>query len=315
MSWQIMVSERISSGARTVTVSVDRAGQRLDNFLARHLKNLPRAALYRVIRTGQVRVNGGRAKPSRRLEAGDRIRIPPARLAQASRVEIPPAILQKIEAAIIFEDAGLLVLDKPSGLAVHGGSGVRWGVIDAVRQLRPDAVPELAHRLDRETSGCLLISKNAEFLRSLHEQFRNNETSKRYFCLMDGRLTEDKVIVNEPLKKLEKSGERYMVVDPEGKPAQTEFRLLDHYSGFSFVEALPMTGRTHQIRAHAAFLGLPLAGDARYAKPDRLKHWQDKGLGRLFLHAHALTVTGADGEPLQFSCRLPVALREVLDEL
>jgi len=310
-----MVSETISSSARTVTVSAERAGQRLDNFLARYMQGLPRPALYRVIRTGQVRVNGGRAKPSRRLLEGDRVRIPPARLAQAKQANVPPAVLEKIASAIIFEDAELLVLDKPSGLAVHGGSSVKWGVIDALRQIRPDSAPELVHRLDRETSGCLLIAKNAAVLRRLHEQFRNHEPGKRYFCLMDGRLPEDKVIVDEPLKKQERSGERYMVADAAGKPARTEFRLLENYSGFSFVEAMPLTGRTHQIRAHSTCLGLPLAGDGRYARPERLAYWKSRGLERLFLHAHSLTVRDADDEPLQFTCRLPGALREVLDAL
>ncbi len=310
-----MSSESINSRAQTVTVPADRAGQRLDNFLAGRLKGLPRAALYRAIRTGQVRVNGGRARPSRRLEAGDRVRIPPARLALERRAELPPAVLGKLAAAVVYEDAEMLVLDKPSGLAVHGGSGVRWGVIDGIRQLRPDASPELVHRLDRETSGCLLIAKDAAALRHLHGQFRGNLADKRYLCLMDGVLPQDRVEVDRPLQKVERSGERHMVAGEEGKPAVTEFRLLERYRHASFVEALPRTGRTHQIRAHAVHLGLPLAGDTRYAARERCDYWSDEGLGRLFLHAHSITVTDQRGETRQFNAPLPDDLRAVLNGL
>jgi 23S rRNA pseudouridine955/2504/2580 synthase len=310
-----MSSESISPGAHTVTVSEHRAGQRLDNFLAGRLPGLPRAALYRFIRTGQVRVNGGRARPSRRLEAGDRVRIPPARQARAKAPEVPPAVLRAITAAILFEDGELLVLDKPAGLAVHGGSGVRWGIIDAIRQLRPDAAPELVHRLDRETSGCLLVAKNAAVLRHLHGQFRRNQALKRYFCLLDGPLPQDRTVVDEPLAKIERSGERLMVAGRGGKPASTEFRLLERYGACSYVEALPLTGRTHQIRAHATFLGLPLAGDARYSARARLDFWKGKGLHRLFLHAHALVIEDSRGGQRQFSCALPQELRRILDVL
>ena len=173
-------------GVRKVRIDDDRAGQRIDNFLRTQLPGVPRGRLYRLLRKGEVRVNGGRARPSRRLEAGDRVRIPPARLAQARQAELPPAVLEKLGAAVVFEDAEMLVLDKPSGLAVHGGSGVRWGVIDGIHQLRPDASPELVNRLDRETSGCLLIAKDVAVLRHLHGQFRDGLADKRYLCLMDG---------------------------------------------------------------------------------------------------------------------------------
>lgn len=308
-----MVSQHVNYGVRTVTVGSERADQRLDNFLARYLHGLPRAAIYRLIRTGQVRVNGGRARPSRRLEPGDEVRIPPARVAGRTGIDIPPGALRQLEAAIIYEDADFLVLDKPAGLAVHGGSGVRWGVIDAIRKLRPDDTFELAHRLDRETSGCLLLARNTRSLRNLHVQFRGQQANKQYLALMDGVLPEDKVVVDAPLSKQLRSGERFMAAGQGGKPAVTEFRRLENYSGYSFVEARPVTGRTHQIRAHAAHLGLALAGDPRYASGERLETWKRKGLDRLFLHAHALTINDADGVPRQWTCGLPQDLRDFLN--
>jgi 23S rRNA pseudouridine955/2504/2580 synthase len=310
-----MVSEQVSYGVRTVEVGADRAGQRLDNFIARHLPGLPKSAVYRLIRTGQVRINGARARPSQRLEPGDAVRIPPARVNSRGRAAVPEPVLRQLAAAVIDEDDDFLVLDKPAGLAVHGGSGVKWGVIDAVRQLRQEDDIELVHRLDRETSGVLLLAKNARVMRSLHAQFRHNEPTKQYLCLMDGRLREDKVVVEAPLRKQVRSGERFMIAGHGGKPALTEFWLLQDYSGFSFTEARPFTGRTHQIRAHAVHLGLPLAGDARYAPPEAVSRWQERGLNRLFLHAHALTVRDASGRQRQWTSALPADLRGVLDAL
>ena len=300
---------------RIVEVSGDRDGQRLDNFLLARLKGVPRSVIYRLIRKGQVRVNGGRAKPFRKLRVGDRIRIPPVRLAPGRPVSVPPAVRNSLEAAIIFEDSDLLVVNKPPGMAVHGGSGINWGVIDVVRQMRPQAEVGLVHRLDRDTSGCLLLAKNVAALKHLHQQFRDRKALKRYFSLLNGRLSEDKMSVDAPLAKIERCGERHIVADPDGKPALTEFRRLEDYSGYSFVEALPISGRTHQIRAHAVFLGSPCVGDERYASPASLRHWRRFGLQRLFLHAHSLTVQNLVGEELQLSCPLPDELRQVLDSL
>jgi 23S rRNA pseudouridine955/2504/2580 synthase len=310
-----MVTEKVRYDVRTVEVAPDRAGQRLDNFVARHLPGLPRAAVYRLIRTGQVRINGARAKPSCRLEPGDAVRIPPARLDAPRDVAVPEPVLRQLAAAIIDEDDDFLVLDKPAGLAVHGGSGIKWGVIDAVRKLRNDDSIELVHRLDRETSGVLLLVKNAQQMRSLHAQFRNNEPTKQYLCLLDGRLREDKVTVDAALRKQTRSGERFMVAGQGGKTSRTEFWLLEDYAGFSFIEARPLTGRTHQIRAHAAHLGLPLAGDVRYADPGASNRWKKRGLNRLFLHAHALTVHDAAGHQRQWTSALPGELKNVLDGL
>jgi len=216
---------------------------------------------------------------------------------------------------VIHEDQDLLVCDKPAGIAVHGGSGIPWGVVDAYRQSHGSADLELVHRLDRDTSGILVLAKNRAALAALRRQFRDRHTSKRYFALLHGRLAEDKVMVDAALAKAARGGERVMQHEPEGKPAVTEFRRLQAFRDATFVEARPVTGRTHQIRAHAAWLGLPIAGDTRYASRDSLRLWRERGLRRLFLHAHSLELEGPDGERLQFSSPLPAELKDVLDTL
>lgn len=311
-----MVEESAGKPAvRTREVPEGNAGQRLDNFLMGLLPGAPRSVIYKIIRTGQVRVNGGRAKPATRLAAGDLVRIPPIRLPAPEQPGVPDSILQVLAAAVIHEDEDLLVLDKPAGVAVHAGSGVRWGVIDAMRQLRPGTSVELVHRLDRDTSGCLLLAKTRSAMLDLQSQFRRGEPDKRYLCLMDGRMPEERVLVDQPLLKTERSGERFMIVGERGKPAKTVFRRIQVFPDCSYSEASLLTGRTHQIRAHAAFLGLPLAGDTRYASAAACQRWQSRGLQRLFLHAHSLTVRDAQGNLRQFSCPLPAELRKVLDEL
>ncbi len=306
---------KVSSRVNHVEVSQDRDGQRLDNFLSSRLKGLPRSVIYRVIRTGQVRVNGGRAKPATRLEAGDLVRIPPASVRENKPGDIPPAVLKLIGQSVCFEGHGVLVIDKPSGMAVHGGSGLAWGVIDVVRQLRPGVSVDLVHRLDRETSGCLLLALNGDALRQLNKQIADSQVGKRYLCLMDGKLKQDLVEVYEPIGKFERSGQRLMRVDPDGKPAHTTYRLLQKYAGYSFVEAQLHTGRTHQIRVHAAHLGLPLAGDKLYSPAARQKFWKAEGLKRMFLHAHQVRFYTADGEEQLVSCPLPKKLSELLEKL
>lgn len=306
---------KVSSAVSQVEVSGERAGQRLDNFLSARLKGLPRSVIYRIIRTGQVRVNGGRAKPSTRLESGDIVRIPPASVRENNPGDIPPAVLQLLEDAICYEGHGIMVINKPAGMAVHGGSGLAWGVIDAMRKLREDANIDLVHRLDRETSGCMLLALNGDALRELNYQITNDRIDKRYLCLLDGRLGQDVVEVDEPLARHERSGQGFMRVDPEGKPAHTTFRLLQDYAGYSFAEAELHSGRTHQIRVHAAHLGLPLAADDRYAPADRRKFWKSMGLKRLFLHAHQIRFFGSDGEQHIVSTPLPDDLAAVLEKL
>lgn len=310
-----MVSPKEGRKVQLVRVPQDKAGQRLDNFIAAQLPGLPRSAVYRVIRKGQVRINGGRARPDTRLATGDEVRVPPAYVDDRSPAQVPEWGLALINASIYVRHDDFLVINKPSGIAVHGGSNIQWGVIDALRQLYPDENIELVHRLDRETSGCLLIARNATALSLLRGQFRSRTTGKRYLCLTNGRLVEERVAVDVPLSKFEKSGERFMEVAADGKQAVTDFRLLEHYGQYSFVEATPLTGRTHQIRVHAAHLGLPLAGDSKYSSKAQQKFWHKQGLSRLFLHAHSLSFEYPEGHDQQFNVPLPDDLRAVLDAI
>jgi len=306
---------KVTSTVNYVEVSQDRDGQRLDNFLSARLKGLPRSLIYRIIRTGQVRVNGGRAKPATRLETGDMVRIPPASVRKNKSGDIPPAVMQLLSQAVCYEGHGVMVINKPVGMAVHGGSGLAWGVIDAVRKMRPGMSVDLVHRLDRETSGCLILALDGDALRELNTQIQNNQIEKRYLCLLDGTLKQDLLEVYEPVGKFERSGQRFMRVDPDGKPAHTTFRLLQNYGPCSFVEAQLHTGRTHQIRVHAAHLGMPLAGDKRYSPADRQKFWKAQGLKRMFLHAHQLRFHTRNGEEQLVSSQLPLELRELLEKL
>jgi len=298
-----------------VEVSKDRDGQRLDNFLGNFLKGLPKAALYRLIRTGQVRVNGGRAKPERKLQAGDVVRIPPARVNEPGQVSISAEVIKQLQAAKLYEDKDFLVLDKPVGMAVHSGSGLPWGVIDVLRQTRPGEFIELAHRIDRETSGCLLLALNGQALRHLSGQFRDGSVKKRYLCLMDGRLPEDLVTVNVPAGKDSWDEESESLSENQGKEALTRFRRLQDYPDYSYVEAEIFTGRTHQIRQHAKHLGLPLAGDPKYASKADLKWWKSRGLKRMFLHAHHIEFLDMQNEPVIVNSNLPDNLRSVLLDL
>ena len=305
-----------SSGAYLVEVDSDRAGQRLDNFLSRKLKGVPKSAVYRMIRTGQVRINGGRCKAASRLEEGDKVRIPPAHTRDRGEVVVSDRVIKQLDDAIIYENTDLLVINKPSGMAVHSGSGLPWGLIDAIRQGRPGEYVELVHRLDRETSGCLVLARNGAALNALSAQFRDGQVKKRYLCLMNGQMRQSVIEVNAPLRKVQSGNTGQVEVDDEeGKPALTRFHLLQGYRGCSYAEAELFTGRTHQIRAHAKHLGLPLAGDDRYASRESLKKWRKRGLGRIFLHAHRLGLNALSGESLSFDAPLPAPLRKVLDAL
>lgn len=303
------------NGVRLVRVDTDHHGQRLDNFLASQLKGVPKAAVYRMIRTGQVRINGGRAKPASRLAEGDEVRIPPARTRESQETLVSAQVRQQLREAILHEDHDLLVVNKPAGMAVHAGSGLPWGLIDALRQDRKGEYLELAHRLDRETSGCLVLARSGAALGHLAEQFRSGTVRKYYLCLLDGRLPEDLVEVDAPLARTDGGPGGPVEVQEDGKQARTRFRLLQRFHDCSYVEAELLTGRTHQIRAHACHLGLPLAGDAKYADREAVKRWKARGLGRLFLHAHRLGLNAPSGEELEFNAPLPDALREVLDRL
>lgn len=303
---------------RQVSVSADEAGQRIDNFLLRYLKGVPRSHIYRILRRGEVRVNKGRIKPQYKVQAGDTVRIPPVRLENTTRQRLVPERLPAIEARILFENSHLLVLNKPSGIAVHGGSGLSYGVIEALRALRP-AAPylELVHRLDRDTSGCLLIAKRRSALRALHAQLRAGEVAKHYLALVQGDWVGGPRKVEAPLKKNHlQGGERVVRVQADGKPAVTLIQPVSRYTGATLVEVRLETGRTHQIRVHAAHIGHPLAGDDKYGDTDFNRRMKAHGLRRLFLHAHMLEFTDpASDTTVNISAPLDAELKGVLDEL
>lgn len=268
----------------------EEAGRRLDNFLLTHLKGVPRAHVYRLIRSGQVRVNSRRVQASYRLVSGDEVRVPPVRQPDATNAP-PPSRLRAdwIEALVLHEDADLLVLNKPSGLAVHGGSGISLGAIELLRATRgPHCNLELVHRLDRDTSGCLLIAKRAAALRALHAQFRDGSIDKRYLALLIGRWPGRARTVDAPLLTDERrGGERHVRVDAQGKESVTHFVPLERFPNAVLAEVHLATGRTHQIRVHAASIGHPVAGDERYGPADD-PIVAGQGLKRLFLHARSL---------------------------
>jgi 23S rRNA pseudouridine955/2504/2580 synthase len=304
-----------AGGVRLVRVDSDRDGQRVDNFLSARLRGLPRSIVYRMIRTGQVRINGRRCKPSTRLAEGDEVRVPPAQRPAGEAVEVPAVACAALRRAVLHEDDDLLVLDKPAGMAVHAGSGLDWGVIDAVRQDRPGEFLELLHRLDRETSGCLLLARNGAALKRLGAEFRAGGIAKFYLCLLDGRLPQALLEVDAPLERVATGARRLVEVSAAGKPALTRFRELQALGDCSYAEAELLTGRTHQIRVHAAHLGLPLAGDDKYGTRDAQRRWRKLGLRRVFLHAHRVSVPRPDGGTLDVAAPLPDDLRRVLDAL
>lgn len=312
-----MSTKNNSSGVRIVKVDADHQGQRVDNFVTAQLKGVPRSAIYRMIRTGQVRINGGRCKAVSRLQRGDDVRIPPARTRGGDNPVVSETVRQQVEKAILYEDKDLLVINKPSGMAVHAGSGLSWGLIDALRQSRPDGYYELVHRLDRETSGCLLIARSGAALKHLAAQFSGGLARKRYLCLLSGQIREGLVKVDAPLEKAEggAGARRRVVVTESGKPALTHFHRLQVYADCSYVEAELFTGRTHQIRAHASFIGLPLAGDELYSGRALARAWKKRGLKRIFLHAHRLGFSSPSGEDMDFDAILPPELKSVLNSL
>ena len=309
-------------GVRRVQVDADRAGQRIDNFLAGQLKGVPRSAVYRLLRTGQVRINGKRAKPDARLAEGDEERIPPVRLDESGTPTRPPErLLVALEAAIVLEDARLLALNKPSGMASHGGSGISFGVIESLRALRPNQSLELVHRLDRDTSGLLVVAKKRSALIELQALLREDHgagLTKRYLALLTGRLPEGTLTVDAPLHiGLRQGGERHVQVHPQGKPSTSHFRVLERRGGHSYCEVRIETGRTHQIRVHAAHLGHPVAGDDKYGAEDANRRLRDQaGLKRLFLHAASLEFA-LDGGNAPYLLNAPLApdLAAALDRL
>lgn len=308
-----------TSGVQMLEVSPELAGQRIDNFLRNQLKGVPKTLIYRILRKGEVRVNKGRIKPEYKLQAGDLVRVPPLRLAERDEpAPLAQGLLERLEAAIVFEDKALIVLNKPAGIAVHGGSGLSYGVIEALRQLRPDAKElELVHRLDRDTSGLLMVAKKRSMLRHLHQALRGDGVDKRYMALVRGRWDTGKKQVNAPLlKNTLRSGERMVEVTDEGKEALTLFRVLRRFGDFAtLVEARPITGRTHQIRVHARYAGHAIAGDSKYGDEEFSREIRELGGKRLFLHAYELKVPLPDGGELKLEAPVDEVWSQTLGKL
>ena len=312
-----------SAGARTVRIPDDRAGQRLDNFLLGQLKGAPRSLVYKLVRSGQVRINGGRAKAERKLEVGDEVRIPPVRIEspQDAGRSPPKGMLAAMEASVVFEDARLLAINKPSGVASHGGSGMSVGAIETMRVLRPRDNLELVHRRDRDTSGLLVLAKKRSALTELQRLLREDHGSgieKRYLALLVGRMPDGVMSVDVPLHVgLRQGGERHVQVNPDGKPSMSHFRMLERRGGQSYCEIRIETGRTHQIRVHAQHIGHPVAGDDKYGDAAANKRLREQvGLKRLFLHAATLEFALDGGKaPYRLNAPLLPELIEVLDRL
>jgi len=301
-----------NTGVITVEVDADQAGQRIDNFLLGRLKGVPRSHIYRLLRSGRVRVNKGRKKPDYRLQAGDSVRIPPVHAADRTPVSVPEILLQTLRESILLEDENLLVLNKPSGLAVHGGSELRFGLIDGMRLLYPGQFLELAHRLDRQTSGCLVLAKNRETLSRLHDALRRQgqgEIEKTYLALVRGDWQEGITTVDAPLQKLPRGGEHMVEVSDGGQHAVSHFSLLRRFRDASLVQVQIDTGRTHQIRVHAASCGHPLAGDPKYGDTEFNRRMKRLGLRRLFLHASRIVL------PLDKKIRIDAPLDEALQRI
>ncbi|MCY4059942.1 MAG: RluA family pseudouridine synthase [Gammaproteobacteria bacterium] len=289
-------------------------GQRLDNFLIARMKGLPKSRIYRMVRRGEVRVNGARRRPDYRLQRGDRVRIPPFRggPSPAPGSPDPGALAETLRIATVYEDNDLLVIDKPSGIAVHGGSGISLGVIEALRGNDPSVPYALAHRLDRDTSGCLAVAKNRRTLLALHAELRKGAVSKRYDLVVDGLWPAGLDVVDKPLARYAlASGERRVRVQADGEPSTTEFNVVHRLRGSTWLAAFPRTGRTHQIRVHAAASGYPILGDAKYARGSAQAH------PRLFLHASRLTFR-LQGRRIRIDAPVPrefEALRDALRPL
>ena len=301
---------------RKVSVDSEQAGQRIDNYLRRVLPGIPKGRIYNILRRGEVRVNGGRVRAEYKLREGDEVRIPPVRV----RIEGDPpsaGLAASVANRVLFEDKRLLVIDKPSGIAVHGGSGVSHGVIEMLRHARPDLQDlSLVHRLDRETSGCLVLAKRRSALRELHERFREGQVEKNYLGLAVGDWQLGEKLIDEPLLvQNRQGGERHVIVNREGKPAQTRVNLSRKYGKYSLMQCSPLTGRTHQIRVHLEFYEHPLLGDERYGDGEANRAAKKLGLPRLFLHAQSIAFPDSSGNELHFTSPLADDLEQFLQRL
>ncbi|MDF1832402.1 MAG: 23S rRNA pseudouridine(955/2504/2580) synthase RluC [Porticoccaceae bacterium] len=299
-------------------INTDQAGQRIDNFLLSRLKGVPKSRVYRLLRKGEVRVNKGRIRPEYRLIKDDVVRVPPIRVSKQVPVSPGRSLRAILSDSILLETEEFLVINKPFGLAVHGGSGINLGVIESLRAIRdPHAYLELVHRLDRDTSGCLLVAKSRRVLKHLQDQMRQRSMDKRYITLVSGRWARERREVNAPLlKKTVASGERIVRANSEGKPSLTRFKVLKYYANASLLEVKLETGRTHQIRVHCQLVGHPLAGDPKYGDESYNQALRHIGLKRLFLHAAELAfVSPATGKRVSVQAPLPDSLERVLEKL
>lgn len=312
-------SDGPSPKVQYLEIEPDQAGQRIDNFLRTVLKGAPKSLIYRLIRKGEIRVNKKRIKAEYKLQAADQVRVAPVRLpVKGEAAPVSDALLEHLESAVLFEDERLLVINKPSGLAVHGGSGVSLGLIEAVRKLRPQCrFIELVHRLDRDTSGCIMIAKKRSMLRTLHQALRERKIIKIYQALVVGRWESRDKVIDAPLLRVEvRSGERFVKVDETGKASVTEYRVLRRFGDqATLVEARPKTGRTHQIRVHCQFAGHPIVGDSKYTADEDNQQFKSLGFKRLMLHAAGLVVSLPEGEKIEVSAPLDPALTELMDRL
>ncbi|MFT7223686.1 MAG: 23S rRNA pseudouridine955/2504/2580 synthase [Cellvibrionaceae bacterium] len=308
-------------GVQWLEIDADHEGQRIDNYLINRLKGAPRSLIYRILRKGEVRVNKGRIKPEYRLHAGDQVRVPPVRLGVGTPVPKPSERLQRrLQHSVLYEDDDLLIVSKPSGLAVHGGSGISLGLIESLRQMRPDSTLELIHRLDRETSGCLMVAKNRRCLRAVQAQFREGKVNKSYWALAAGRWPNRRREVNTSLLKGRSSSGELIVraVEPGTNGAKlslTKYRVLQRYNDSTLLEVKPVTGRTHQIRVHCQYLGHAIVADAKYGNPEINVSFRKFGLKRLFLHAAGLQLRDQRGQLLEVNAPLDDDLKLVLDNL
>lgn len=301
------------------TVTDEDSGQRLDNFLFRQFRSIPKSRIYRAMRHGEVRVNKKRVKPDQRIEVGDVIRIPPLQVPQEpAKKPVADSWLHQLENSIVFENSDLLVVNKPSGIAVHGGSGVDYGLIEAMRKLRPDSRRlELAHRLDRDTSGCTVIAKKSSILRAIHQQLRDQTVAKTYLALVRGQWPKNKIKIDAPLDRyLLQNGERRVRVGDAGKESLTRFSVVESFADATLIQAMPITGRTHQIRVHALHAGFPLCGDDKYGNKDDDAWMRSIGLKRLFLHASEVKFNLPNyDQPVYVQAPLPKELQKVVDYL
>jgi 23S rRNA pseudouridine955/2504/2580 synthase len=323
MTTEPQITPEARTAVRSETMSEEEAGQRVDRVLARLLPGVPHTRLFRLLRRGEVRLNGKRVSGEARIKAGDVLRVPPVRLepppitAEAAP-RVSSALVGKLNAAVLYEDERLLVIDKPAGIAVHGGSGISAGVIEALRSARPDEPLELVHRLDRDTSGCLMIARRRSTLRSMHAMLREDAFDKRYLVLVRGKWELGKKLIDAPLRTdLRVGGERTVKVAPDGKSSATEFRVVQFFGQLAtLLEAKLLTGRTHQIRVHAAYAGHVVAGDEKYGDEEFNEQLRAFGLRRLFLHAHSVGFEDPERHvAMSISAPLPDALRSVLDAL